>query len=244
MPRWKNVLQMNDTIYRLKREAVLRESGRIFSRHGYHNTSLDDVAKALNVSKGTLYNYVKDKQEILFECQKMALDIAERSFDYAEQNASTGAARLRLVIRQYIATLTEEMGACGVITEVGALRPADRKIIVAKRDQFEARFIALIEQGMADGSLRPLDPKLAVFTFMGAVHAVPGWYSPKGRLSAEEIADGMADLLLSGMESPATMAAGRPATPAVERSAAPAVEDAAAPKRAPRRRRAAAPSAG
>lgn len=233
MPRWKNVLQMNDTIYRLKREAVLRESGRIFSRHGYHNTSLDDVAKALNVSKGTLYNYVKDKQEILFECQKMALDIAERSFDYAEQNATTGAGRLRLVIRQYIATLTEEMGACGVITEVGALRPADRKAIVARRDQFEARFITLIEQGMADGSLRPIDPKLAVFTFMGAVHAVPGWYSPKGRLSAEQIADGMADLLLTGMESPTAKAATRPAAAAV----APAAEVEPQPKAPARRRR-------
>ncbi|WP_372394641.1 TetR/AcrR family transcriptional regulator [Azospirillum sp. HJ39] len=193
---------MNDAIYRLKREAVLRESGRIFSRRGYHNTSLDDVAKALNVSKGTLYNYVKDKQEILFECQKMALDIAERSFDYAEQNATNGADKLRLVIRQYIATLTEEMGACGVITEVGALRPADRKAIVARRDQFEERFVALIDEGMADGSLRPIDPKLAVYTFMGAVHAVPGWYSPKGRLPAEAIADGMADLLLAGMTAP------------------------------------------
>ncbi|CAO3428077.1 TetR/AcrR family transcriptional regulator [Azospirillum endophyticum] len=202
---------MNDAIYRLKREAVLREAGRIFSRHGYHNTSLDDVAKALNVSKGTLYNYVKDKQEILFECQKMALDIAERSFDFAEQHATTGADRLRLVIRQYIVTLTEEMGACGVITEVGALRPADRKAIVARRDQFEARFVALINDGMADGSLRPLDPKLAVFTFMGAVHAVPGWYSPKGRLSTAEIADGMADLLLAGMMVPGAAAVALPA---------------------------------
>jgi len=222
---------MNDTIHRLKREAVLREAGRIFSRSGYHNTSLDDVAKALNVSKGTLYNYVKDKQEILFECQKMALDIAERSFDHAEQNATNGADKLRLVIRQYIATLTEEMGACGVITEVGALRPADRKAIVARRDQFEDRFIALINEGMADGSLRPIDPKLAVYTFMGAVHAVPGWYSPKGRLSAEAIADGMADLLLVGMMTPGAVSA----VTAPSAAAAPPVE--AKPKAVARKRR-------
>ena len=199
--RWENILPPSDALHKVKREAVLREAGRIFSQRGFHNTSLDDVAKALNVSKGTLYNYVRDKQEILFECQKLALDIAARAFKAAEASGKDGANKLRLVMREYISMLTDELGACGIITEVESLRPADRAVVVAKRDQFDAQFVELIREGIADGSLRPVDPKLAIFTFMGAIHAVPGWFSPNGRLTGEEIADGVADFLMNGLSN-------------------------------------------
>lgn len=208
MARWKNVLKTNDEIYRLKRDAVLRESCRIISKRGFHNTSLDDVARALNVSKGTLYNYVKDKQEILFECHKMALDIGDRAFELAEAGASTAGEALRLILRQYIATLIDELGACGVITEIDALKPADRKIIVARRDKLEAGFIKLLRQGAADGSLRPIDDKIAIFTFMAALHNVPIWYSPDGRLSGAEIAERMSDILMYGMMSASATSGG------------------------------------
>ena len=64
MARWKNALQTKEEIARLKRQAVLRESGRIFSRRGFHNTSLADVAEQLAVSKGTLYNYFEGKSDL------------------------------------------------------------------------------------------------------------------------------------------------------------------------------------
>jgi AcrR family transcriptional regulator len=198
MARWKNSLRTNEEINRLKREAVVRESGRIFSRRGYHNASLDDVAKALKVSKGTLYNYAKDKEEILFECHKMALEIGEQAFAMGADGAN-GGEKLRITLRNYIAMLHDELGACGVITEIDALKPGHRKEIVARRDSHEQWFINMLEEGAADGSLRAIDAKLAVFTFMGAINTIPRWYSPKGRLTNEQIADGMVDLLMNGM---------------------------------------------
>ncbi len=183
----------------MKREAVIRESGRIFSRCGYHNASLDDVAKALQVSKGTLYNYVKDKEEILYECLKIALGIGEKAFEVGTREGTDGASKIRITLRNYISVLHDELGACGVITEVDSLKPGHRKEITAIRDDHEARFVAFVEQGMADGSLRKVDAKLAVFTIMGAVNSIPRWYSPQGRLTNEEIADGMVDILMGGI---------------------------------------------
>ncbi len=50
----------------MKRNALLREAGREFKRNGFHKTSLEDIAKVLNVTKGALYHYVRNKHEILF----------------------------------------------------------------------------------------------------------------------------------------------------------------------------------
>jgi AcrR family transcriptional regulator len=200
MARWNNSLRTSEEISGLKREAVVRESGRIFSRRGYHNASLDDVAKALKVSKGTLYNYTKDKEEILFQCCSMALDIGETAFEAAKPGRN-GAEKLRITLRNYIAKLHDELGACGVINEIDALKPAHRKTIVARRDDHQQRFVTMLEEGAADGSLRAVDAKLAVYTFMGAIHFIPRWYNPQGRLTNEEIADGMVDLLMNGLVS-------------------------------------------
>ncbi len=200
MPRWKNKLMTTEDVQRIKRDAVLKEAGRAFSKNGFHNTSLDDVAKALQVSKGTLYNYVQDKQEILFEFYRIATEISNRAFEIGDQAGGTGASVLRTVLRTYIELLTEELGACGALMEIDALRPEDRAVAVKSRDAFQRKFLALIEAGIKDGSLRPLeDPKLAIYSFMGAINWMPRWYKQRGRLSSKELAETMTELLLGGL---------------------------------------------
>ena len=57
-----------------KRNAVILAAARAFSTRGYHNTSLDDLAAALNVTKPTIYAYVAGKEELLFECFRQGVD--------------------------------------------------------------------------------------------------------------------------------------------------------------------------
>jgi AcrR family transcriptional regulator len=218
--RWNNSLQTSIEIQKLKRDAVLREAGRAFSERGYHSTSLDDVAKALGVSKGTLYNYVKDKQEILWEFHRLAAEIAEASFASARVQGGSGAEMLRNTLRHFIHGLTQELGACRVLMEFNALRPADRVKAAKLRDSFEKAYVDLIEIGIADGSLRAVEPKLAIFTFMGAINWIPRWYSPTGRLTSDYIAETMTDILLQGLVTqPAALSAVRK-KPARRKSAA------------------------
>ena len=212
MARWKNASHLNE--FQLKRDTVLRESGRIFNREGFHNTSLDDVANHLDVSKATLYNYVKDKQEMLFEFHKMALIIGDEAMEMARKVDANGAGKLRVAMREYIAMVTERLGGYGVIAELGALKPLDRQEIIAGRERFDKRFVALLAIGVKDGSLRPIDPKMAVFAFMGALQTIPNWFSPNGRLSGAEVAERMTDLLMNGMaRTPASVASAQRSNP-------------------------------
>ncbi|WP_326537419.1 TetR/AcrR family transcriptional regulator [Pseudorhodoferax sp.] len=235
MPRWNNELGTNDEVQRLKRQAVLQEAGRAFSKRGFHNTSLDDVAKALQVSKGTLYNYVKDKQEILWEFHLMAYEIGKSAIEEAKAVAdATGAAALHRTLRLYILRMTQELGACGALAEVDGLRPEDRLKAVKHRDSFEKEFVALVERGVRDGSMRKVDPKVAVFTFMGAINWLPRWYSPEGRLSPEQIAISMTDILLAGLvtQPEAIESAAVPQEPDRPRAARAATKKRATPARA------------
>jgi len=185
--RWNNSQQTSDEIQKLKRDTVLREAGRAFSARGYHNTSLDDVARTLGISKGTLYNYVRDKQEILYAFHQIAYELSDRAFAFGRARGGTGAEQLRHILAHYIELLTGELGACGALIEVDALRPEDRAEAAQRRDAFVDAFVAIIEAGIGDGSIRAVDPKLAVFTFMGAINWLPRWYDPDGRLPARPL---------------------------------------------------------
>jgi AcrR family transcriptional regulator len=203
VPRWKNALRPTEVLHQLKRTAILKEANQIINRRGFHTTSLDDIAAALQVSKGTLYNYVKDKQEILFELHQMALDIGDEAFALADANGSNGYTKLRIMLHCYLTWLNGAMGGCGGASEVGGLRPSDRKIVLARRDKVDDRLTAYLQEGQKDGTVRPhLDTRLSAFLIMGAVNSVQLWFSPTGRLSAQEITSGVVDQLMMGVAGP------------------------------------------
>lgn len=200
MARWKKTDLNQAAQFQRKREAVLREAGLAFAKRGFHNTSLDDVAKALDVTKAALYTYVATKQEILFECHKASMDLGDAALEIALALPGTAAVKLEAFLFRYIADITGAHGTFAVLTEIDALTREDRVTIIARRDDFERRFSALLKEGVADGSLAPVDPKVVIFSFMGTVHWLARWFDPAGRLSSAEIAREMSALMMRGID--------------------------------------------
>lgn len=198
---WSNVVATQDEQFRLKRDALLREAARAFSARGFHSTSLDDVAAALGVTKAALYHYVRSKQEILFECHMMALDLGDQALAHARAHAGTGREQASLLARTYIELITGEMGRFAVLSEHDALDADSMAVIRARRDAFEREMRAIVDRGVADGSIRAVDSKLAVFFFMGAVNWMTRWFRPDGALSGAEIAAGFEDLFSAAIQA-------------------------------------------
>ncbi len=63
-----------------RREEILRAALRAFREHGYHQTTLDDIATRLDVRKSALYHYFPDKESILYECHRESLGELERTW--------------------------------------------------------------------------------------------------------------------------------------------------------------------
>lgn len=206
MARWKKTDLNQAAQFQRKREAVLREAGLAFARRGFHNTSLDDVAKALDVTKAALYTYVTTKQEILFECHKASMDLGDAALEMAMALPGNAAVKLEAFLFRYITDITGEHGTFAVLTEIDALTPDDRETIIGRRDDFERRFSVLLKEGVADGSLAEVDPKVVIFSFMGTMHWLARWFDPKGRLSSEAMAQQMSALMVHGIGRPVVVA--------------------------------------
>jgi AcrR family transcriptional regulator len=200
-PAWNNAVADPAEGARLKRRALIAEAARAFGHRGFHNVSLDEVAIALNVSKPTLYNYVKSKYELLYECYNLALDLGEDALRKAQAESGNGLDRLCCFIRYHIEFLTRELGSAAVLFEFYSMLPEDRDRIQRRRRKFDRIFRGMVADGIADGSIAPCDPKLAVFWFMSAVSSIPRWFDPKGELSGEDIANVFVTFMRNGLEA-------------------------------------------
>jgi AcrR family transcriptional regulator len=183
----------------LKREAVILAAARSFRERGYHRTSLDDLAASLGVTKPTHYIYVSSKEAMLFECFKAGL--AQIQDCLAGCEAAPGPARERLFafIRGYAAAIVGDFGWCMLRAEDQHLGAAMSRRIKLLKAGIDRRMRALIDAGVADGSIRACDTRMTAFALAGALNWMGHWYREDASLKPQEIADRFIDVFNRGL---------------------------------------------
>jgi len=183
----------------LKREAVILAAARAFRARGYHNTSLDDLAASLKVTKPTLYLYVPNKEAILFECFRAGLDSLLQTLDECERAGGPARERLFAFIRGYATAIVGDFGWCMLRAEDQHLGTAMSRRIKLLKAGIDKRMRALIEAGVADGSIRDCDPKMTAFALAGALNWMGHWYREDAALEPHEIAERFIDFFNRGL---------------------------------------------
>jgi TetR/AcrR family transcriptional regulator len=231
MTVWKNVVLDASAQFERKREVLLREAAASFNRRGYHGTSLAEIARKLGVTKAALYTYVPSKEELLYYCHDSAMDTALESLHRAQASGGSGREKLSTTLLNYLEMMLGEEGGYVVLLEENAMKPAHVRAIIKRRDQFEQGLREFVAEGIADGSIVPCNPKLAVFMVMGALNWGRKWYRPQGDWSGAQIAQALSEMLERALSStPARALIADPAA-ARPREPEPAVVDARARRR-------------
>ena len=183
----------------LKREAVLRTAAQLFNEKGYAASTLDEVAERLGVSKPTVYYYVDSKDQILFECVRTGLELLQQAIREVDAAGGSAIDKLVAAMRQYVEIVTMDFGMCVIRVGEDPLPPESRQKLRRMKAALDREFRELIRQGIAEGSIVDCDPKLAAFTFAGALSWIGRWYRPDGELGPDEVADRCIHLLLHGL---------------------------------------------
>jgi AcrR family transcriptional regulator len=173
----------------LKREAVILAAARAFREHGYHNTSLEDVAAALNVTKPTIYYYVANKEEILFECFRTGLDQIKSVFGDLTASKDCARDKLLVLIGHYGSAIAGEFGWCMVRAEDQDLSPVMSRRIKGLKSEIDQRIRALLREGMKDRSIQTCDPKMTAFAIAGALNWISHWYHKDASLNPIEVGE-------------------------------------------------------
>jgi AcrR family transcriptional regulator len=199
----------------VKREAVLRAAARAFNARGYYNTSIDEIAAALNVTKPTIYYYVANKEQLLLECILMGLERVLEPFRQPPRADLTARERFNEMIRHYAQTIASEYGWCMVRAEDLGLNPESIKHIKKLKSDIDHGIRRLLEDGVRDGSIKTDDVKMTAFALAGALNWIAHWYRENQSMTAGEIADAFVRIFNFGLTP--RIDAVRPVAPAVSR---------------------------
>jgi AcrR family transcriptional regulator len=195
----KNELFDRSTLRERRRQAIIRAAATAFNREGFHNTSMDDLAAALNTSKPTLYQFFENKQKLLYACHQHAMDHGEEALALAHRDGRTGREKLAIFCRRYMNGVMDDFGSCAVLTDVDALLGDDRVAAIDRRTRISAATRRLIDEGVKDRSFALVDSKLASLFVLSVVNWILIWYRPDGDRTRDEIVEAFIAMIESGL---------------------------------------------
>ena len=185
---------------RQRRVEILKSAAAAFRRRGYHGASMGEIARALRMTKGSLYYYFKNKEEILFFCHDYSLDILLEVLERVEAAGGTPPHKLRSLIESFVHHILDDLRGTAMTLDFQALSAPLLRRVIAKRDRFDRGIRHVLQEGMDAGAFAPGDPKLLTFAILGAVNWIPRWFDPSGPATSEQIGRVFSEYLVSGLE--------------------------------------------
>ncbi len=182
-----------------KRIEIVKSAAAAFRRKGYHGAGVDHIATALNMTKGNLYYYFKNKEEILYVCHDYSLDLSLARLREVERSTESPDKKLHAVIAGFVRMMIDEMHGSPLTLDLEPLSPHHLRTVIAKRDRFDRGIRRILREGMETGLFRESDPKLVTFAILGAINWIPRWFDPRGTAGSADIAGVFADYLVGGL---------------------------------------------
>ena len=182
-----------------RRIEILKSAAAAFRHRGYHGASVDEIASALEMTKGNLYYYFRNKEEILFACHDYSNDVLLTLLADTEASGASPDLKLRKLIVEFIHLILDDLRGTALTLDLEALSPALLKRVIAKRDRFDRGLREVVQQGIDQGLFRPGDAKMIAFAIMGAVNWIPKWFDPAGPSTSDQIGEAFANYLVGGL---------------------------------------------
>ncbi|MFB4281894.1 MULTISPECIES: TetR/AcrR family transcriptional regulator [unclassified Nonomuraea] len=184
-------------------ESVLSIAVGVFNERGYDGTSMEDLARALGVTKSAIYHHVPGKEQLLARALDRALDGLFEMV--ADERAASGAAieRLEWVVRQSVRILVDRQPYVTLLLRVRGNSRTERAALERRRE-FDAFISHLVGQAAAEGGIRAdLDPALVTRLLFGTVNSITDWYHPSRGACADDLADALIKMAFDGLRSDA-----------------------------------------
>lgn len=195
------------------RADILHAAAELFMRTGYAGTSIDAVAESLGATKGHIYHYYRSKADLYFDIQTVAMSRLMQEVEPIARANQPAMQRLSAMALRHTQILLTELPMQKVAVQglerhllSGPSAMRQLRAIVKLRDDYEDIFAEVIDQGIRDGLIVDLPPKLLTKPFFGAMNWATVWYSQRrlqGSEAVEEIAQVLAGCAVRSLLRPA-----------------------------------------
>ncbi|WP_344162192.1 TetR/AcrR family transcriptional regulator [Kribbella yunnanensis] len=192
------------------RERILDAAAEAFMADGFVAATIDDVARLVGATKGLVYYHFRSKFDLLLAVYEEAMRRTRVAVEPLATSDADGRTRLTAMAVAHEQNLMEHLAYHQVVHQVVrgemslSLKSRQRDALLAAnqlRADHEHLFRRVVEEGIADGSLRAMDAALATRTLLSSLNSVDTWFRPRPGQSVDDLhtlATQIVDLLIGG----------------------------------------------
>ena len=188
-----------ETRFEAQRHRILKAAAGCFNQKGFSGTSLKDVSRHLGLTDAALYYYVRNKEELVYQCYLRAAELGCDAMDRAISDGATGFEQAYLYIAFHIEILVGDRGPVAILSEIPSLKLPHRNEILEVSRRHSARFEEILESGIDDGSIVSCDVRMTGNAIMGSINWIPKWFHGDPAM-AQHILQGFPGILTAGLK--------------------------------------------
>jgi len=182
-----------------KLHVILSNAAKEFIVRGYYKTSLDDIARMQNVTKPTLYYYIKNKEDILVKCEQITCEKINAMLDMVMARDTSSLDILHAFINEYIKIITDDVARCHV-RHRGQMENKELAMQSIKNHKdIEFRVREIIRRGISDGSIRDCNSTILAILLFDSLNGLTSWYHSDGQVTLDELAEEIMALVTKGV---------------------------------------------
>lgn len=176
------------TLQRSTAQAIREEAARLFFERGYDATTLRQVAAAVGLKVGSLYNHIDSKEDLLLQVMGGIIDDLLELQQEALNREGDVIEKLRAVLDCHIRFHAERAQEVFIgNAELRSLPAEARALVVDKRSRYEQIIQSLIEDAGKAGLASVLDARIHTYSFVAQATHIAGWFKPEGRMTLDEL---------------------------------------------------------
>ncbi|MFJ2264542.1 TetR/AcrR family transcriptional regulator [Streptomyces sp. NPDC087844] len=169
---------------------ILLRAMEAFNEHGYHGTSVRDIATRVGVTVPALYYHYENKQALLTTLLETSMkDVLDRCRAAAAEAGDEPLPRFCAMVESIVLYMANRKGMAFLDTEIRSLEPENRARYVALRDYLQHMLLDTVRAGIREGAFTTPIPADAVRAILIMCQGVANWYRTDGPLTAEEVAE-------------------------------------------------------
>jgi AcrR family transcriptional regulator len=188
--------------YRARRHEILQAAAALFRDKGLAETTVADIAAAVGTDRTTIYYYAGSKDEIFDELVREVFIDGLANGQRVQDRDASPRQKLHDLLVELMASFEAHYPIPYIFAreDVRQLPAESVELIVGYARGYNRIVRAVLEEGLADGSFTSkLSPSVLAHSLIGIVSWSYRWYQPGGDLSAQEIGEGLAALVLDGL---------------------------------------------
>ena len=171
-----------------KKEDILRSAAKIVSKKGYHGATMEDIAAELLMTKGALYYYFTNKDDLVYQCHHLTLSTAITSLEGYLASTISATEKFRKAVEIHIEFAITDKETFNMIIKPQQTFTEERLTpILEKRQAYAKIFDEIIQQGIDSGEFTVTEIKMARMMILGALNWIQQWYLPEGKMNKEDI---------------------------------------------------------